>query len=197
MVATFFARSEGQITSHLSTPKYSIKAGDSWLFLEEDDTVKLVAKPEILINNIKFHPLFNTISTMSEESPLYISASDSIIIAVPYPFDGKIYYIISRLIRKNVNKGDIWIDSTIVKPESIRYKVITKVNSINVQESVPAGTFNTTLIKQEYFFIHKGETPPEGNKIWEVEFYINENPIFVRIKSEYEDLKLIKYTRRQ
>lgn len=205
VVSTFFACGKEETTSPTPTPKYSIKEGDSWLFLRTrnnaTDTTKIVAKPETLINNIKFYPFFDT---TLQANIAYINASDSIVIASPYSFNNKIYYIISRLIRQTVNQGDSWIDSTIIKPDTIRIKVITRVDSVNIQESVPAGTFTTTQIKQEYRYIHQGITPPEGIKYMEVKFYINENPIFVRVRTNTyypnnsaQDEKLIKYTKGQ
>ncbi|MCS7245774.1 MAG: hypothetical protein RMJ38_06585 [candidate division WOR-3 bacterium] len=205
VISTFFACRKEETTSPTPTPKYSIKAGDSWLFLRTrnntTDTTKVIARPETIINNIKFHPFFDTTLQINIA---YINASDSIIMASSYTFGNKTYYIISRLIRQTVNKGDSWTDSTIIKPDTIVIKVITKVDSVDVQESVPAGTFTINQIKQEYWYIHRGMTPPEGIKYMEIKFYINENPIFVRARTNtyypnnsVQDEKLIKYTRGQ
>lgn len=195
-------------TSPSPTPQYSIKVGDSWLFQRTrnntTDTMKVVVKPETTINNILFYPLFDT---TSNSNLMYINASDSIINAIAFNFGNNTYYIISRLIRANVNQGDGWKDSTIISTNPlIKIRVETKVDSLNVSENVPAGTFTTTEISQTYRYIHQGVTPDtiNGIIIAENKFYINRDVIFVRVKgnSYYpqnisEDDKLIKYTKAQ
>ncbi len=189
-------------TSPSPNPQYSVKVGDSWLFQRQinnsTDTFKLVVKPEITINNIKFFPLLDT---TVNSNIYYINASDSIIIAIPFNYQGQ-YYIISRLIRANVNVGDSWSDSTIISTNPlIKIVVKTKVDSVNVQENVPAGTFNVTKVKQDYTYFHQGVTPPDGVPIQSLVFSINKDVIFVRIKfwsqQDTVDAKLIKYTKAQ
>ncbi|MDT7879619.1 MAG: hypothetical protein RQ990_02035 [Candidatus Hydrothermia bacterium] len=184
------------------TPQYSIKVGDSWLFQRQrnssTDTFKLIVRPETTINNIKFYPLLDT---TSNQSVAYINASDSIIISIPLNFQSQVYYITSRLIRANVNANDSWSDTTIISTQ-IKIVVNTKVDSVNVQENVPAGTFSVTKVKQDYIYFHEGLTPPEGMLLFSQSVSINKDVIFVRIKgnSYYpsptsEDDKLIKYTK--
>jgi len=184
------------------TPQYSIKVGDSWLFQRQrnssTDTFKLIVRPETTINNVKFYPLLDT---TSNQSVAYINASDSIVISIPWNFQSQVYYITSRLIRANVNANDSWSDTTIISPQ-IKIVVKTKVDSVNVQENVPAGTFSVTKVKQDYIYFHEGVTPPEGVLLFSQSVSINKDVIFVRIKgnSYYpsptsEDDKLIKYTK--
>jgi len=184
------------------TPQYSIKVGDSWLFQRQrnssTDTFKLIVRPETTINNIKFYPLLDT---TSNQSVAYINASDSIIISIPLNFQSQVYYITSRLIRANVNANDSWSDTTIISTQ-IKIVVNTKVDSVNVQENVPAGTFSVTKVKQDYIYFHEGLTPPEGMLLFSQSVSINKDVICVRIKgnSYYpsptsEDDKLIKYTK--
>jgi hypothetical protein len=186
------------------TPQYSIKVGDSWLFQRQrnssTDTFKLVVRPETTINNLKFYPLLDT---TSNQNSAYINASDSIVISIPLNFQSQVYYITSRLIRANVNANDSWSDTTIISPNpQIKIVVNTKVDSVNVQENVPAGTFSVTKVKQDYIYFHEGVTPPEGVLLFSQSVSINKDVIFVRIKgnSYYpsptsEDDKLIKYTK--
>ena len=184
------------------TPQYSIKVGDSWLFQRQrnssTDTFKLIVRPETTINNVKFYPLLDT---TSNQSVAYINASDSIVISIPWNFQSQVYYITSRLIRANVNANDSWSDTTIISPQ-IKIVVNTKVDSVNVQEDVPAGTFSVTKVKQDYIYFHEGFTPPEGVLLFSQSVSINKDVIFVRIKRNYyypslpsEDDKLIKYTK--
>ncbi|MEO0224310.1 MAG: hypothetical protein ABIL76_04360, partial [candidate division WOR-3 bacterium] len=113
--------------------------------------------------------------------------------------------IISRLIRANVNSGDSWTDSTIISPNlQIKITVKTLVDSVNVQENVPAGTFVVTKVKQDYTYFHQGVTPPEGILLISMVWSINKDVIFVRLKgnSNYpspssEDDKLIKAIKAQ
>ena len=183
------------------TPQYSIKVGDSWLFQRQrnssTDTFKLIVRPETTINNLKFYPLLDT---TSNQSVAYINASDSIVISIPWNFQSQVYYITSRLIRANVNANDSWSDTTIISPQ-IKIVVNTKVDSVNVQENVPAGTFSVTKVKQDYIYFHEGLTPPE-RLLFSQSVSINKDVIIVRIKrnSYYpslpsEDDKLIKYTK--
>jgi len=183
------------------TPQYSIKVGDSWLFQRQrnssTDTFKLIVRPETTINNLKFYPLLDT---TSNQSVAYINASDSIVISIPWNFQSQVYYITSRLIRANVNANDSWSDTTIISPQ-IKIVVKTKVDSVNVQENVPAGTFSVTKVKQDYIYFHEGLTPPE-RLLFSQSVSINKDVIIVRIKgnSYYpsptsEDDKLIKYTK--
>ena len=183
------------------TPQYSIKVGDSWLFQRQrdssTDTFKLIVRPETTINNLKFYPLLDT---TSNQSVAYINASDSIVISIPLNFQSQVYYITSRLIRANVNANDSWSDTTIISPQ-IKIVVNTKVDSVNVQEDVPAGTFSVTKVKQDYIYFHEGLTPPE-RLLFSQSVSINKDVIIVRIKrnSYYpilpsEDDKLIKYTK--
>jgi len=195
-------------TSPSPQPQYSISPGDSWLFQRTRndtagttiDTTKQIVKPETTINNIKFHPVFDT---TENQNVIYINASDSIIIALPL---GNTYYVISRLIRANVNQGDSWQDSLIIQtnPYLIKIRVKTKVDSVNVSENVPAGTFTTTLIKQKYWYINEEIPIDTGILFLQSNYYINKDVIAVRIKSNSyypnnstEDLKLIKYTKAQ
>ncbi len=182
------------------TPQYSIKVGDSWLFQRQrnssTDTFKLIVRPETTINNLKFYPLLDT---TSNQSVAYLNASDSIVISIPLNFQSQVYYITSRLIRANVNANDSWSDTTIISPQ-IKIVVNTKVDSVNVQEDVPAGTFSVTKVKQDYIYFHEGVTPPEGVLLFSQSVSINKDVVFVRIKrnSYYpslpsEDDKLIKY----
>jgi hypothetical protein len=184
------------------TPQYSIKVGDSWLFQRQrnssTDTFKLIVRPETTINNLKFYPLLDT---TSNQSVAYINASDSIVISIPLNFQSQVYYITSRLIRANVNANDSWSDTTIISPQ-IKIAVNTKVDSVNVQEDVPAGTFSVTKVKQDYIYFHEGFTPPEGVIFLSQSVSINKDVIIVRVKrnSYYpsptsEDDKLIKYTK--
>jgi hypothetical protein len=184
------------------TPQYSIKVGDSWLFQRQrnssTDTFKLIVRPETTINNLKFYPLLDT---TSNQSVAYINASDSIVISIPRNFQSQVYYITSRLIRANVNANDSWSDTTIISPQ-IKIVVNTKVDSVNVQEDVPAGTFSVTKVKQDYIYFHEGVTPPEGVLLFSQSVSINKDVIIVRVKrnSYYpsptsEDDKLIKYTK--
>jgi hypothetical protein len=183
------------------TPQYSIKVGDSWLFQRQrnssTDTFKLIVRPETTINNLKFYPLLDT---TSNQSVAYINASDSIVISIPLNFQSQVYYITSRLIRANVNANDSWSDTTIISPQ-IKIVVKTKVDSVNVQENVPAGTFSVTKVKQDYIYFHEGLTPPE-RLLFSQSVSINKDVIIVRVKrnSYYpilpsEDDKLIKYTK--
>jgi hypothetical protein len=183
------------------TPQYSIKVGDSWLFQRQrnssTDTFKLIVRPETTINNLEFYPLLDT---TSNQNSAYINASDSIVISIPLNFQSQVYYITSRLIRANVNANDSWSDTTIISPQ-IKIVVKTKVDSVNVQEDVPAGTFSVTKVKQDYIYFHEGLTPPE-RLLFSQSVSINKDVIIVRIKgnSYYpsptsEDDKLIKYTK--
>ena len=186
------------------TPQYSIKVGDSWLFQRQrdssTDTFKLIVRLETTINNLKFYPLLDT--TLNQ-SVAYINATDSIVISIPWNFQSQVYYITSRLIRANVNANDSWSDTTIISPNpQIKIVVNTKVDSVNVQEDVPAGTFSITKVKQDYIYFHQGLTPPEGAPLFSQSVSINKDVIIVRIKrnSYYpsptsEDDKLIKYTK--
>ena len=188
--------------SKKSSEPNSIKVGDSWLFQRQrnssTDTFKLIVRPETTINNLKFYPLLDT---TSNQSVAYINASDSIVISIPLNFQSQVYYITSRLIRANVNANDSWSDTTIISPQ-IKIVVNTKVDSVNVQEDVPAGTFSVTKVKQDYIYFHEGLTPPEGVLFLSQSVSINKDVIIVRIKrnSYYpsptsEDDKLIKYTK--
>jgi hypothetical protein len=183
-------------------PQYSIKVGDSWLFQRQrnssTDTFKLIVRPETTINNLKFYPLLDT---TSNQNSAYINTSDSIVISIPWNFGSQVYYITSRLIRANVNANDSWSDTTIISPQ-IKIVVKTKVDSVNVQEDVPAGTFSVTKVKQDYIYFHEGVTPPEGVLLFSQSVSINKDVIIVRIKgnSYYpsptsEDDKLIGYTK--
>jgi len=206
LTLSIVACSKSSSTSPSPSPQYSIKVGDSWLFQRQrnnsTDTSKLVVRPETTINNIKFYPLLDT---TQNSNLFYINASDSIIISIPYSFQNQVYYIISRLIRANVNVGDSWSDSTIISPNpQIKIIVKTKVDSVNVQENVPAGTFVVTKVKQDYIYFHQGVTPPDGIPFMSIVWSINRDVIFVRVKgSSYypnpssEDDKLIKYIKAQ
>jgi len=187
--------------SKKSSEPNSIKVGDSWLFQRQrdssTDTFKLIVRPETTINNLKFYPLLDT---TSNQSVAYINASDSIVMSIPLNFQSQVYYITSRLIRANVNANDSWSDTTIISPQ-IKIVVNTKVDSVNVQEDVPAGTFSITKVKQDYIYFHEGLTPPE-RLLFSQSVSINKDVIIVRIKrnSYYpilpsEDDKLIKYTK--
>ena len=187
--------------SKKSSEPNSIKVGDSWLFQRQrdssTDTFKLIVRPETTINNLKFYPLLDT---TSNQSVAYINASDSIVMSIPLNFQSQVYYITSRLIRANVNANDSWSDTTIISPQ-IKIVVNTKVDSVNVQEDVPAGTFSVTKVKQDYIYFHEGLTPPE-RLLFSQSVSINKDVIIVRIKrnSYYpilpsEDDKLIKYTK--
>jgi hypothetical protein len=187
--------------SKKSSEPNSIKVGDSWLFQRQrdssTDTFKLIVRPETTINNVKFYPLLDT---TSNQSVAYINASDSIVISIPLNFQSQVYYITSRLIRANVNANDSWSDTTIISPQ-IKIVVNTKVDSVNVQEDVPAGTFSVTKVKQDYIYFHEGFTPPEI-PLFSQSVSINKDVIIVRVKrnSYYpilpsEDDKLIKYTK--
>jgi len=196
----------GSSTSPSPSPKYLIKVGDSWLFQRQGnnsiDTTKWLIKPETVIYNIKFFPVFDT---TDNSNLFYINASDSIIIAIPLNYQSQNYPVISRLIRDNVNVNDSWSDSTIISANpQVKVVVKTKVESVNVQEDVPAGTFLVTEIKQDYVYFHEGITPPDGilfiSGIWK----INEDVMFVRIEGNFYypnpssgDYKLIKHTKAQ
>jgi hypothetical protein len=184
------------------TPQYSIKVGDSWLFQRQrnssTDTFKLIVRPETTINNLKFYPLLDT---TSNQNSAYINTFDSIVISIPLNFGNQVYYVTSRLIRANVNANDSWSDTTIISPQ-IKIVVKTKVDSVNVQENVPAGTFSVTKVKQDYIYFHEGVTPPEGVLLFSQSVSINKDVIIVRIKSNSyypsptsEDDKLIGYTK--
>jgi hypothetical protein len=186
------------------TPQYSIKVGDSWLFQRQrnssTDTFKLIVRPETTINNLKFYPLLDT---TSNQNSAYINTFDSIVISIPLNFGNQVYYVTSRLIRANVNANDSWSDTTIISPQ-IKIVVKTKVDSVNVQENVPAGTFSVTKVKQDYIYFHEGVTPPEGVLLFSQSVSINKDVIIVRIKSNSyypsptsEDDKLIKYIKAQ
>jgi hypothetical protein len=155
--------------------------GDSWLFQRQrdssTDTFKLIVRPETTINNLKFYPLLDT---TSNQSVAYINASDSIVMSIPLNFQSQVYYITSRLIRANVNANDSWSDTTIISPQ-IKIVVNTKVDSVNVQEDVPAGTFSVTKVKQDYIYFHEGLTPPE-RLLFSQSVSINKDVIIVRIK---------------
>lgn len=206
LTLSIIACSKSGSTSPSPNPQYSVKVGDSWLFQRQrdnsTDTFKLVVRPETTINNIKFYPLLDT---TQNSNYFYVNASDSIITAVPFGFQNQVYYIISRLIRANVNLGDSWSDSTIISPNpQVKITVKTKVDSVNIQENVPAGTFVVTKVKQDYIYFHQGVTPPEGILLISMVWSINKDVIFVRVKgnSNYlnpssEDDKLIKYTKAQ
>jgi hypothetical protein len=175
-------------------PKYSIRAGDRWVFQvnNTNDSLVLIAKSEttLTINNksIKFYP----IADLTNTPMIYVNASDSILFV--FPFLSK-YLIFSRLLRANVNAGDSWEDTTYISQDTLAV-VKTRVDSVNASESVPAGSYSNVIkINQDYYGVIHNVPFPFAN----FKFSIKEDVIFVRMKVSFSgdttDLKLINYQR--
>ncbi len=188
-------------------PQYSINQGDSWLFQRQKsnvtDTTKLIALSPQIINNIQFYPIIDTTSPQDTDTS-YLHASDSLLGRIPFSFGNQTYYAISRIIRASVNAGDKWVDTTVIKEDTIWIVVETTVDSTNLSISVPAGTFITTKVTQLYKYVHLNVTPPDGYLVETISWYINKDVLFPHIKvniyypsQDNFDLKLIKYQRAQ
>ncbi len=174
-------------------PKYSIRAGDRWVFQvnNTNDSLVLIAKSEttLTINNksIKFYP----IADLTDTPRIYVNALDSILFVFPLSN----YLIFSRLLRANVNAGDSWEDTTYISQDTFAV-VKTRVDSVNASESVPAGSYNNVIkINQDYYGVIHNVTFPFAN----FKFSIKEDVIFVRIKTSFPgdttDYKLKSYQR--
>jgi hypothetical protein len=179
-------------------PKYSIRAGDRWVFQRDSagvktDTIIVEAKSEttLTINNksIKFYPIV----AVGDTYPAYVNASDSILYVARIITNNAPVLIFFRLLRANVNAGDSWEDTTAFQPNTF-FVIKTRVDSVNVTESVPAGTFNVVKLSQEaYLIINGSPTPPFPAYKWS----ISNSVIFARVKlvPESLDLKLKSYQR--
>ena len=172
-------------------PKYSIRAGDRWVFQvnNTNDSLVLIAKSEttLTINNksIKFYP----IADLTDTPRAYINASDSILFVFPLSN----YLIFSRLLRANVNVGDSWEDTTYFAQNTFAV-VKTRVDSVNAFEDVPAGSYDNVIkINQNYYAAN------EPSPFATFKFSIKEDVIFVRIivsfSSGTTDYKLKSYQR--
>ncbi|MEO0144990.1 MAG: hypothetical protein ABIL49_06300 [candidate division WOR-3 bacterium] len=183
-------------TEPTTQPPYSVKVGDAWIMQREIsgniDTTKLVVVAETLINNIRFYEIVDTL----ENSEFYINASDSIIVA----FFMDQTPVIFRLIRANVNQGDSWVDSTVLSNGTI-VKVLSTVDSVNVSETVPAGSFIVNKMTHK-FRVKFGNI---DTLAFIFKSSINRNVIFVRMTDinnttnppTQRDLKLIRYIKAQ
>jgi hypothetical protein len=179
-------------------PKYSIRAGDRWVFQRDSAGVKtdiiiVEAKPEttLTINNksIKFYPVV----AVGDTKPGYVNASDSILFVFRVIIDSAPVLVFSRLLRANVNAGDSWEDTTAFQPDTFLV-IKTRVDSVNVTENVPAGNLNVVKLSQEaYLIINGSPTPPFPFYKWS----ISDSVIFVRVKvvPESQDYKLKSYQR--
>ena len=174
-------------------PKYSIRAGDRWVFQvnNTNDSLVLIAKSEttLTINNksIKFYP----IADLTDTPRIYVNASDSILFVFPLSN----HLIFSRLVRANVNAGDSWEDTTYISQDTLAV-VKTRVDFVNAVENVPAGSYNNVIkINQDYY----GVLYNVPFHFATFKFSIKEDVIFVRIivsfSSDTTDLKLKSYQR--
>jgi hypothetical protein len=172
-------------------PKYSIRAGDKWVFQvnNSNDSLVLIAKSEttLTINNksIKFYP----IADLTNTPMIYVNASDSILFVFPLSN----HLIFSRLVRANVKTGDSWEDTTYIAQDTFAV-VKTRVDSVNASESVPAGSYSNVIkINQDYYGVIHNVPFPFAN----FKFSIKEDVIFVRMKVSFSgdttDLKLKSY----
>jgi hypothetical protein len=181
-------------------PKYSIRAGDRWVFQRDSagvktDTIIVEAKSEttLTINNksIKFYPLVAVGDT--NPTSAYVNASDSILYVNRFIIDNAPVLVFFRLLRANVNAGDSWEDTSAFQPNTF-IVIKTRVDSVNVTENVPAGNLNVVKLSQEaYWIINGSPTQP-------IPFYkwgINDSIIFVKAKffPINQEFKLINYQR--